>query len=62
MGIDVQQILPGEHIKIGTIVTGTRPTGLTSKNNDYVIYDTPTSGEVGTKYQDRFDDPTYYTA
>jgi hypothetical protein len=61
MAIDIIRINSGEPINNNKAVCSTLPTGETAKL--LVRYNYPvdlTIGNIESKYQDRFDDPTYY--
>ena len=62
MGDDIKLAITEEPIKNGTLVVSTKVTGPTEndKLNTYVL-NTPTIEEIEDKYDDRFDDVTYYT-
>lgn len=63
MANDIQKSITSNDIKNGTIVVSTKPTGPTSadKLNTYVS-NKPEIADIQTKYDNRFDNPTYYTA
>jgi hypothetical protein len=62
MAIDISTIVTANPIKNGTIVVqacgGHYGSGVI-KLDTYVL-NTPTSGNIGSKYTNRFNDPAYY--
>jgi hypothetical protein len=62
MAIDISTIVTANPIKNGTIVVqacgGHYGSGVI-KLDTYVL-NTPTSGDIGSKYTNRFNDPAYY--
>jgi hypothetical protein len=62
MANDIQKSISSEDIKNGTIVVSTKPTGPTAKDkiNTYVS-NKPEIADIEAKYDDKFDDITYYT-
>lgn len=61
MAIDIVKSKSGQSIKNGSIIVSTKVTGPTNKDllNSYAI-NTPTIEEIENKYDNRFDDPSYY--
>jgi len=61
MANDIQKSIVSNPIKNGTTVVSTKPTGPTSvdKLNTYVS-NKPEIGDIQAKYDNRFDDPSYY--
>ncbi len=59
MANDIQKAISANEIKNGTMVTTTSWTGRQSKYDAYVK-NTPTLAEIQSKYDARFDDPSYY--
>jgi hypothetical protein len=61
MANDIKLADDAEPIKNGTLVVYTKVTGPTDKDklNTYVI-NTPAIGDIEDKYDNRFDDPSYY--
>jgi len=61
MAIDIAKIKDSKPIKNGSIVLGTKVTGSTEKDflNTYVN-NLPDIASIQTKYETRFDDPSYY--
>lgn len=60
MAFDIQTAVSGVDIKNGTSVVSTTFTGTYSTLNTSVI-NNPTIDDIKEKYDDRFDDPRYYT-
>jgi len=60
MANDIVIAVSGEAIKNGTAVVSTTPTGRYSTLNTSVL-NTPVIADIQAKYDDRFDDPRYYT-
>lgn len=63
MAIDIATIVTANPIKNGSIVVlacggGAFGSGIITRNT-YVL-NTPTSGDIGSKYTNRFNDPDYY--
>lgn len=61
MANDISKIISANEIKNGTAIVGCKVTGLT--NNDLLntyVKNTPTISDIQDKYDDRFDDPSYY--
>jgi hypothetical protein len=56
---DIAKIKSANVIKNGTILVGTSWTGNYSTRDTYV-QNTPTISAIENKYDDRFDDPSYY--
>lgn len=59
MANDVMKALSSNPIKNGTLITSCTFTGQYSFNNNYVK-NTPAIGDIEAKYDNRFDDPSYY--
>ncbi len=61
MANDINEAISANDIKNGTVVVTIPPTGPTAKlkNNNYVL-NTPAIASIQSKYDDRFDDITYY--
>lgn len=59
MANDIQAAVSGVVVKNGTIVVTTTFTGENSKIDTYVS-NKPTIADIEAKYDDRFDDPSYY--
>jgi hypothetical protein len=61
MAIDISKIIENKPIKNGSIVISTKVTGSTNKDflNTYVK-NTPDITSIETRYETRFDDPSYY--
>lgn len=58
---DIAKAESGNDIKNGTIVVSTKVTGLTDKDVlDTYVLNTPNLASISGKYDDRFDDPSYY--
>lgn len=63
MANDAQKSIVSNDIKNGTIVVSTKPTGPTAADTlDTYASNKPTISDIESKYDTRFDDPTYYTA
>jgi len=60
MAVDISIAKTGQSIKNGTLLTMASVTGEYSKSDLYVV-NTPASGTIASKYDARFDDPTYYS-
>ena len=60
MANDIQKIIVSNDIKNGTIVVSTKPTGPTAKDKNNTYISNPVIADIEAKYDDRFDDPTYY--
>lgn len=56
---DIQKSISANDIKNGTMIVTTSWTGQYSKYDAYVK-NTPTLEDIQSKFQDRFDDPSYY--
>jgi hypothetical protein len=61
MANDINKAISANPIKNGTIVTSCDQLGNTQLLNTYVS-NTPTISDIQSKYDERFDDPTYYIA
>lgn len=59
MATDIQNAVSGEAIKNGTLLVSCTKTGEYSTINTYVK-NTPTLTDIENKFDDRFDDPSYY--
>lgn len=61
MANDISKIITANPIKNGTTVVSCKTTGLSNKDllNTYVK-NTPTITDIESKYDNRFDDPSYY--
>ena len=61
MANDIVKAKSANDIKNGTIVVGCKPTGFSDKDilNTYVL-NTPTLNDIQSKFDARFDDPSYY--
>jgi hypothetical protein len=61
MAIDIVKSIENNPIKNGSIIISTKVTGSTNKDflNTYVN-NTPNIASIETKYETRFDDPSYY--
>lgn len=59
MANDIYLANSGVDIKNGTLVVSATRTGAYKVNNTYVI-NTPALINIQSKYDDRFDDPSYY--
>jgi hypothetical protein len=60
MAIDITNAVSGvATIKNGTLVVSCLQTGMFKTNNTYVV-NTPTISDIESKYDNRFDDPSYY--
>jgi hypothetical protein len=61
MANDIIKAIDANPIKHGTLVLPCKPTGLSNKDvdNSYVI-NTPYLVDIESKYQNRFDNPSYY--
>lgn len=60
MANDINKAIDSNPIKNGTLVVSCTPTGEFGLSNVYVL-NTPTISDIQSKYDDRFDDPTYYS-
>ncbi len=60
MANDIQAAISGKPVKNGTAVVTTTFTGEYSTLDTYVV-NTPTIASIESKYDNRFDDTTYYT-
>lgn len=61
MANDITKVKSANDIKNGTTVVGCKPTGFSNKDilNTYVL-NTPTLNDIQSKFDARFDDPSYY--
>lgn len=60
MANDIRAAVSGVVVKNGTVVVGATFTGEYS-TLDTVVKNSPTISDIENKYDDRFDDITYYT-
>lgn len=60
MANDIQAAVSGVVVKNGTVIVSTTFTGEYSTLDTYVK-NTPTISDIENKYDDRFDDISYYT-
>lgn len=60
MANDIQAAVSGVVVKNGTVVVSTTFTGEYSTIDTYVK-NIPTIADIENKYDDRFDDPRYYS-
>ena len=59
MANDIQKALSSEPVKNGTLIVSATRTGEYSLSNTYVK-NTPTMTDIESKFDNRFDDPSYY--
>jgi hypothetical protein len=59
MAVDITKAKNSNPIKNGTLVTTTSVPGFYSQS-DLCVKNTPTISDIQTKYDNRFDDPSYY--
>lgn len=59
MAADIIRAKTDQNIKNGTLVVTTTFTGYYSKSDVYVN-NTPTISDIENKFDNRFDDPSYY--
>jgi hypothetical protein len=59
MASDIQAAISGVVVKNGTAIVSTTVTGQYSSINTYVK-NSPTISNIESKYDERFDDPSYY--
>lgn len=61
MAIDITKSKSADPIKNGTLLLQCKPTGFSNKDldNTYVV-NTPYIVDIETKYENRFDNPSYY--
>ena len=59
MANDIEKTISANPIKNGTTIVSTTFTGVYSKLDTYVK-NTPVITDIENKYDDRFDDPSYY--
>lgn len=59
MANDITKAISANPIKNGTLLVSCSSTGEYSLSNNYVK-NTPTITDIESKYDDRFDDPSYY--
>lgn len=58
---DITKANSSNEIKNGTIVVSTKVTGLSTKDVlDTYVLNTPALPAISGKYDNRFDDPSYY--
>lgn len=58
---DIRKSIPGNPIKNGTIIVSTKPTGSKESDNlNTYVSNQPEIGDIEFKYDNRFDDPSYY--
>lgn len=63
MANDIQKSITSNPIKNGTAVVSTKPTGPTSSDKlNTSVSNKPEIGDIQAKYDNRFDNPTYYSA
>lgn len=61
MAIDIQKIILSNLIKNGTIVVSCKVTGPRESDLlDTYVLNTPDITDIESKYDHRFDDPSYY--
>ena len=60
MAADIVKAITANPIKNGTLILSVSRTGYYDKSDTYVI-NTPAIGSIENKYDNRFDDITYYT-
>ena len=60
MAVDITVAVSGDPIKNGTIVASVTPIGTSSTLNTSVS-NNPIINDIELKYENRFDDPTYYS-
>jgi hypothetical protein len=61
MANDIIKAISANQIKNGTLVASCDKQGNTQLLNTYVS-NAPAISDIESKYDERFDDPTYYTA
>ena len=59
MANDITKAISGNPLKNGTLLVSCTRTGEYSLSNSYVK-NTPTLSDIESKYDNRFDDPSYY--
>jgi len=59
MAADIVKAITANPIKNGTLILSVTRTGLYDKADNHVK-NTPAIGSIETKYDNRFDDPSYY--
>jgi hypothetical protein len=59
MANDIQKSISANPIKNGTVLVSCTFTGEYS-NSDTSVKNTPAIGDIEDKYDNRFDDPSYY--
>lgn len=59
MANDIAAAKSTNPVKNGTLITSTSPLGVYSKSDLYV-QNKPTIATIANKYDNRFDDPSYY--
>lgn len=60
MAIDITVAVSGNAIKNGTVVASAIPTGEKAVLDTSVL-NSPIINDIELKYENRFDDPTYYS-
>lgn len=61
MANDITKAISANSIKNGTTIVGCKVTGFTNKDLlNSSVKNTPTINDIQAKYDDRFDDPSYY--
>jgi hypothetical protein len=61
MSNDIGLSKSDQAIKHGTLVVATSPTTNSFQYQNSNVYNKPVIGDIENKYDDRFDDITYYT-
>ena len=59
---DISEAISANDIKNGSIIVGVYPTASGVGIYNAYVKNTPAIADIETKYDNRFDDPTYYTA
>lgn len=61
MANDIEKAIDSNPIKNGTLLVSTKRTGPTEEDKlDTYVMNTPTITDIENKYDERFDDPSYY--
>lgn len=61
MANDITKAISANPLKNGTLLVQCKATGFSvSDINDKYVKNTPTITDIENKYDDRFDDPSYY--
>lgn len=60
MANDIQKSISANNIKNRTIVVSSCPTTGSIKTLDAFVTNNPTISDIQAKYDNRFDDPSYY--